>query len=284
MPDRNRKILELRHITAGYRDNIVLENVDFTVHQTDFIGVIGANGRGKTTLLKVILGLIRPIEGEVSFYFDEENGHNGSGAKAKQLMGYLPQVAVFDRKFPVTVFDVVLSGLAVKTGLFKQFSRGDKQRALEVMERMGVIHMRKQVIGELSGGQMQRVFLARALVNSPRLLLLDEPNTFVDKSFEKGFFDVLVELNKEIAIILVSHDLGMVSSFVKTLACVNRSVFHHDSNEITQEFLDNYNCPFDLVSHGDMPHRVLKTHTHKPGESCHCRLVKEQAKHTLEPK
>lgn len=272
------KILELQHVTAGYRDNIVLEDVDFTVCRTDFIGVIGANGRGKTTLLKVILGLLRPFKGKVNFYF------NGDDSEARHNIGYLPQVSVFDRKFPVTVFDVVLSGLAVKTGLFKQFSRADRKRALDIMEQMGVAHMRRQVIGELSGGQMQRVFLARALVNSPRLLLLDEPNTFVDKSFEKGFFDVLQDLNKEIAIILVSHDLGMVSSYVKTIACVNRQVHHHDSNEITQEFLDNYNCPFDLITHGDMPHRVLKTHEHKHGDHCHCRLVKEQAKHKLEPK
>lgn len=276
MPDS--KILELQQVTAGYRDNIVLEEVDFTVCRTDFIGVIGANGRGKTTLLKVILGLLRPIKGSVTFFFD------GDESQPSHNIGYLPQVSVFDRKFPVTVFDVVLSGLAVRTGLFKQFSPEDKKRALEVMEQMGVAHMRKQVIGELSGGQMQRVFLARALVNSPRLLLLDEPNTFVDKTFEKGFFDVLQELNKKIAIILVSHDLGMVSSYVKTIACVNRQVHHHDSNEITQEFLDNYKCPFDLITHGDMPHRVLKTHEHKPGENCHCRLVKDQAKHTLEPK
>jgi zinc transport system ATP-binding protein len=135
---------------------------------------------------------------------------------------------------------------------------------------------KKTAIGELSGGQMQRVFLARALINSPRLLLLDEPNTFVDRSFEQSFYDVLQELNKEIAIILVSHDLGMVSSYVKSIACVNRSIYHHQSSEITPDFIKNYGCPFDLIAHGEMPHRVLKSHNHSPDETCHCRMVMER--------
>ncbi len=271
MSEQNRKILELQHITAGYRDQIVLEDVSLIVKETDFIGVIGANGCGKTTLLKVILGLNQPMKGSMSFDF-EGNGNN----KPSYYVGYLPQVAVFDRKFPMTVNDVVLSGLSAKVGLFKRFSREDKSRAHQVMEQMGILHMKKKVIGELSGGQMQRVFLARALINSPRLLLLDEPNTFVDKSFEQSFFDVLKELNKEIAIILVSHDLGMISSYVKTIACVNRSVYLHESNEVTQELLDNYKCPIDLITHGQLPHRVLKAHVHGSADVCHCLLQRLQ--------
>jgi zinc transport system ATP-binding protein len=107
---------------------------------------------------------------------------------------------------------------------------------------------------------MQRVFLARALIASPKLLVLDEPNTFVDKSFSKGFYEILKELNKEMAIILVSHDLGMISSYVKTIACICRYLHYHDSSEITREVLDSYSCPIELIAHGDMPHRVLKNH------------------------
>jgi zinc transport system ATP-binding protein len=256
------KILELTQVTAGYNDQIALENVNLTVNQTDFIGVIGANGGGKTTLLKIILGLVRPLKGTVRFFF---NG-NGNGG-VKQYIGYMPQVAEFDRKFPVTVFDVVLSGLATKVGLFRHFSREDKNKAYRVLERMGVSHLEKNVVGQLSGGQMQRVFLARALIASPRLLLLDEPDTFVDKGFEKNFYVILKELNKEIAIILVSHDLGTVSSYVKSIACVNGTLFYHPTNELTHSCSGNYNCPIDLITHGDVPHRVLKAHTHAGGHS-----------------
>jgi zinc transport system ATP-binding protein len=128
------------------------------------------------------------------------------------------------------------------------------------MEQMGILHLKHKAIGELSGGQMQRVFLARALIASPKLLVLDEPNTYVDKHFEESFYEILKELNEKMAIILVSHDLGIISSYVKSIACVNRHLHYHDSSEITQELLDNYPCPIDLITHGDLPHRVLKTH------------------------
>jgi len=268
-------ILELKQVSAGYKDNIILEDVDFTVSPTGFVGVIGANGSGKTTLLRIILGLNKPMKGQVLFHFNGVGCTAGSKA-ASQHIGYLPQVAMFDRKFPMTVHDVVLSGLTGKIGLFKHFSRTHRDKADQVMQQMKIHHLRKMSIGELSGGQMQRVFLARALINEPRLLLLDEPNTFIDKGFEKGFFDVLKELNKTIAIVLVSHDIGMVSSFVKTIACVNRSVYHHDGNEVTREILENYNCPIDLITHGELPHRVLKTHPHQEGAVCHCLLNAKQ--------
>lgn len=248
-----RKILELNNITAGYNGHIVLKDVNFSVFEEDFIGVIGANGSGKTTLLKVILGLLKPVKGTVRFF--EEEHESG-----KCHIGYLPQLTVFDPKFPIRVFDVVISGLSGKVGLLKQYSKDEKIKAEQVMERMGIIGLRKKPIGELSGGQMQRVFLARALISSPPILLLDEPNTFVDKGFEVNFFEILEELNREVAIILVSHDLGMIVSHVKTIACVNQNLYYHEANEITQELLDNYNCPIDLITHGDLPHRVLKIH------------------------
>jgi len=269
-----RKILELQHITAGYKDQIVLEDVNFTITETEFVGVIGANGSGKTTLLRLILGLNRPMKGTIRFFFDEKEEMGSSKDRAiSKFIGYLPQVAMFDRKFPITVFDVVLSGLTGKRGLFKHFSRSDRQKAEEMIVQMKIDHLKHKIIGELSGGQMQRVFLARALINSPKLLLLDEPNTFVDKGFEKSFFDILKELNKEIAIILVSHDIGMISSYVKTIACVNRSLYHHDSNKVSPAVLENYNCPIDLITHGELPHRVLKSHTHGDNAVCHCQLL-----------
>lgn len=269
-----KKLLELEHISAGYNGRMVLKNVDFVVHEKDFIGIIGANGSGKTTLLKVILGLIRPLRGHVRFFFqDREQSEN------RRHIGYLPQVSRFDAQFPICVQDVVVSGLTCPAGsrsLCRRLTKEDKQKVNDLMERMGVLQLKKRPIGELSGGQMQRVFLARALISSPRLLLLDEPNTFVDKGFEVNFFEILDELNKEIAIVLVSHDLGMISSHVKSIACVNQGLYYHDSNEITQELLDNYGCPIDLITHGDLPHRVLRDHEHAYDSCDRCRGEKEK--------
>jgi zinc transport system ATP-binding protein len=117
-------------------------------------------------------------------------------------------------------------------------------------------------IGELSGGQMQKVLLARAIVASPRLLILDEPNTFVDNKFEGELYEILVQLNKDMGIIIVSHDIGTISTYIKTIACVNRGLHYHKSNQISEEQLASYNCPIKLITHGEVPHTVLKKHNH----------------------
>ncbi|MGD2088374.1 MAG: ABC transporter ATP-binding protein [Candidatus Aminicenantes bacterium] len=258
---KKKKLLELRSVSAGYNVHLVLKDINLTIYEQDFLGIIGANGSGKTTLIKVLLNLIKPIKGTVRFFFE-------SGEKPGKQIGYLPQQNMFDKQFPITVHDVVLSGLSSKVGVFKSFTREDKIAVDEVLERMSIMDLKKRAIGTLSGGQMQRVFLARALVSSPALLVLDEPDTFVDKSFTKDFYEILQELNQQMAIILVSHDLGMISSYVKAIAClnINGCLFCHDSNHITQEALDSYNCPIDLITHGDLPHRVLGKHekTGKP--------------------
>lgn len=259
MEEEKKKILELQGVSVGYNNHIVLEDVNLVIYEKDFIGVIGANGSGKTTLLKVILGLLRPLRGKVQFFIKDPG-------QVKKYIGYMPQASTFDRKFPITVKNVVISGLTARVGPFKGFSRKDKARSNEVMEQMGILPLENKAIGELSGGEMQRVFLARALISAPKLLVLDEPNTFVDKTFEKSFYEILKELNKAMAIILVSHDIGMISSYVKTIACVCRYLHYHETNEITQELLDTYNCPIDLITHGDLPHRVLKSH--KGCETC----------------
>jgi zinc transport system ATP-binding protein len=203
--------------------------------------------------LKVILGLIPIKSGEVNYFFS----HN---VIQRRNIGYLPQLSSYDQKFPISVLDVVQSGLLPNRGFLKRLSPEDKQNSTEILKIMDITHLKNRAIGELSGGQLQRVFLARALISSPELLILDEPNTFVDKNFEKSLFEILKELNTKISIILVSHDLGMIASYVKTIACLSDTLHYHDSNEITQDLLDKYNCPIDLITHGDIPHRVLKQH------------------------
>uniref|UniRef100_UPI0040386E3C metal ABC transporter ATP-binding protein n=1 Tax=Odoribacter laneus TaxID=626933 RepID=UPI0040386E3C len=242
-------ILELKNITAGYETVPVLKNVNLKVEEQDFIGIIGPNGGGKTTLLKVILGLLKPFSGEVEYY-----------APLQNLFGYLPQNSHFDQRFPIDVREVVLSGLLSEKGLFRTYGREDKKKAEELLEKYGMKEYIKMPIGELSGGQMQRVFLCRAIISSPRVLILDEPTTYVDSNFEKEFYTIMKELNKSLCIIMVSHDLGTICSYVKTIACVNRELHYHHSNLISSEQLKLYNCPIELITHGQIPHRVLTEH------------------------
>ena len=243
------KLLEIKNLSAGYDNNIVLENISMEVFSGDFIGVIGPNGGGKTTLIKTILGLIKPVSGEMNLFISRTN------------IGYLPQVNQIDKIFPITVIDVVRSGKA-NSALFSSFRKNteEKEKAESLLAEMGISAIRNKPIGELSGGQMQRVFLCRALMNQPELLVLDEPSTYVDNNFEGELYLKLKELNEQMAIILISHDVGTISFFVKTIACVNRNLHHHPSNIITEEQLTSYNCPLQIITHGNIPHTVLKLH------------------------
>ncbi|MDO9511778.1 MAG: metal ABC transporter ATP-binding protein [Bacteroidales bacterium] len=249
------KLLEIKNLSAGYGSNVVLREVDFSVSSRDFIGVIGPNGGGKTTLLRIITGLLEPLSGSITLY--PENAPKGS------LIGYLPQMNMFDKSFPITVRDVIYTGLLGSRNLLQRYSKLDRQRVEELMEQLHISDYADRSLRQLSGGQMQRAFLARALVSNPALLILDEPGTYVDNRFESELYEILAELNKEIAIIVVSHDMGIISSYVKSIACVNGSLDYHPTAEITPGVLKSYNCPFDLLLHGEVPHRVLKHHSHK---------------------
>jgi zinc transport system ATP-binding protein len=247
-----KKLLELKNISAGYNGKTAIQNASIRINSDDFIGIIGPNGGGKTTLIKVILGLIKPYQGKIINYLSE----GGSS------IGYLPQINQFDKKFPISVKDTILAGFINNARLTLRFSKEQKDRANSLMVKMGIEDYKIKPIGELSGGQMQRVFLCRALVSNPKLLILDEPNTFVDNKFENELYEILKELNKDISIVMVSHDVGMISSYVKTIACVNKEVHYHESNIISQEQLNAYNCPIQLITHGNIPHTVLASHHH----------------------
>lgn len=244
-------LFEMHSLSASYDANIVLQDVDFRVSENDFIGVIGPNGGGKTTLLKVILGLVKPVKGNMVFNNELITGKS---------IGYLPQISTGDINYPVTVTDIVLSGLMIQKGIISRMSPSDKKRAGLVIDELGLSDMAGAALNELSGGQMQRVFLGRAIIGDPKLLLLDEPANFVDTTFENDFYEKLKDLNKRMAILMVSHDVGTISSHIKTFACVNRSLHYHPSHEITNDDLLAYGCPIQLVTHGDVPHTVLKIH------------------------
>jgi zinc transport system ATP-binding protein len=244
-------LIKIENLTVGYDRTPVLENVNLEIFEKDFIGVIGPNGGGKTTLLKAILGLLKPTRGKITFRSDIDN--------RKKPIGYLPQVRHIDKKFPITVYDVVRSGLLMERRN-NLSAAALKTKIEQLLSETGILNIRNKAIGELSGGQMQRVFLCRALISNPKILILDEPDTFVDNRFEGELYSRLSRLNNDIAIILVSHDLGTISSYVKTIACVNGDLHYHRSHIITQEQLDGYNCPIQIISHGDIPHTILKHH------------------------
>ena len=245
-------IVELKDVSAGYNDEWVLKDVNLKVFKNDFIGIIGPNGGGKTTLLKLILGILKPWKGRVIKNLDKAD---------KSIIGYLPQITATDSKFPIQVTDVVLSGLMSRKTWFGRYSKEDKQKALAVMERIGVDHLKHNSFGELSGGQKQRILLCRAIISSPELLVLDEPSTYVDNKFEGELYELLRKLNKEMAIIMVSHDLGIITPYIKSIGCVNRNFHYHKSNKITEAQLAAYNCPIQLITHGTIPHTVLKKHS-----------------------
>jgi zinc transport system ATP-binding protein len=241
-------ILQIKNLTVGYNEEPVLKDVFLDVKKRDFIGIIGPNGGGKTTFVKTILGFIKPYNGRITF-------PNGPIS-----IGYLPQISMIDRTFPINVRDVIESGLKSGSQWWPRLNRSQKEKVNTVMKDNGILQLANRPIEELSGGQLQRVMLSRALVNEPQLLILDEPNTYVDKNFEGVFYGRLSELNQHMAILLVSHDIGTISSMVKTIACVNGSLHYHPGNKITAEQMKSYNCPIELIAHGQVPHRVLKTH------------------------
>lgn len=248
-------LIKLNSIAAGYGNGSVISDVNLTVRERDFIGIIGANGSGKTTLLKVILGLLKPDCGKVII----PSGHLRTG--------YMPQLADIDREFPLTVEDVVLSGLINEARRFRAWSADQKSEARSTMKRVGIDNIAASAMNEISGGQMQKAFLARALAGNPQMLVLDEPDAFIDKDSEMGFYEILKGLNESVAILLVSHNVGLISSYVKSIACVGSTLHYHDSGELTQQVLDEYSCPVDVITHGTVPHRVLRKHNGKQESS-----------------
>ena len=245
------RLLEMQSLSVSYGATVVLQDVNLTVNENDFIGVIGPNGGGKTTLLKVILGLIKPFRGIIVFNDKVLNNNN---------IGYLPQISTGDINYPVTVADVILSGMMIRKKIISRMSASDKKRANEIIDELGLSGLDKSSLSELSGGQLQKVFLGRAIIGAPKLLLLDEPGNFVDSTFENDFYEKLKDLNKRMAILMVSHDIGLISAHVKSYACVNKDLHYHPSSEISNEQLLAYGCPVQLITHGEVPHTVLKYH------------------------
>lgn len=245
-------LVSLRDVSVAYNGLIALEKVNLDIYEDDFVGIIGPNGGGKTTLINAIIGML-PHTGAIELSPSLFDGK-------KRLIGYMPQQTHFDRSFPISVRETILSGLQSERGFTSRYSKNDRKRVDELVEMAGLQAIADRQIGEISGGQLQRALLCRAIIMKPRLLILDEPANFVDNRFENELYTMLKELNSQMAIIMVSHDIGTITSVVKSIVCVNRTVHRHNSNIITEEQLQNYDCPIQIISHGDIPHTVLEHH------------------------
>ncbi len=246
-------IIEMHDVWFSFNGQPVLQAVNLTVNRGDYLVIFGPNGGGKTILLKLMLGLLHPTRGMVRVF-------GRPPAKEAHRIGYVPQNVHINKTFPVSVLDVVLMGCLRQGKGWPRHNRQDRLAAQTALEKMGVWGVRDRRIGELSGGQLQRIFIARALVSNPEALFLDEAMASIDTYGRGELYDLLKKLNQTVTIVSVSHDLMILSSHVKSVACVNRELFYHDSGEITQEMLDQvYHCPVELVAHG-VPHRVLSRH------------------------
>ncbi len=236
-------LVTMEHVFFSYDGVVVLQDLNLEIQERDFLTIIGPNGGGKTTILKLILGLIEPQEGVIRV-FGKPPKHG------RKYVGYLPQLFLFDFDFPITVMEVVLMGRLRMSRVGRPYSDADVKAASHALDKVGLLDFREHQIGGLSGGQRQRVFIARALTTEPKILLLDEPVASVDATWQQSFYELLHKLNKEIAIVMVTHDLSVVSTYIDKIACVNKKLYYHGSKKDgMRKIADMYECPVHLISH-----------------------------------
>ncbi|SER79015.1 zinc transport system ATP-binding protein [Gracilibacillus ureilyticus] len=244
-------IVNMENVSFHYGNRQALSKINFQINEGDFIGLVGPNGGGKTTLIKLILGLEKPSAGNLTLF-----GVPAQKYKQKSNIGYVSQKAnTFNRGFPATVTEVVAMGLTAKLGYFKRVSKQVKVKVEEAIEQVGMSAYKNENIGNLSGGQQQRIFIARALVSKPKLLILDEPTVGVDAENVEKFFDLLHDLNKQnITLLLVTHDIGTMTHHASQVVCLNKTLHFHGNpstfESLSKEQLsDFYGHPLNLVTH-----------------------------------
>ena len=247
-------LIEVENLSFSYRDREILSDVSFSVSANQMVGIIGPNGGGKSTLLKCIMGLLPLQKGRILI--------NGlPPQKGRQHIGYMPQVQITDFDFPITALEVVLTS-CLKRGLFYRPTATDKARALELLETMGASGLSEASYPTLSGGEKQRILLARAMMSDPSCLILDEPTCSIDSPSGHHFFDLLRQFKSDMAILMVSHDLSAIAKSVDVVGCLNKTLVIHEGGELSKADLDHaYCCDVDFIAHG-LPHRVLGDHSH----------------------
>ncbi len=247
----NREIIKFEKVYFSYAESMVLEDINLAIFEKDLIAVIGPNGGGKTTLIKLMLGLIKPSTGSIKLFGDTPE-------KKRNSVGYLPQTNSIDLTFPLSVYEAVLMG--IYNGPGRRYSKEDYLAVELALETTGIKNLSNRHISMLSGGQTQRMLIARALVKNPGILLLDEPMSGVDPEMQAAFYDLLIKLNKGMAIVFVTHDISVISAYFEKVICLNRKLYYHGPKEGSLGKLEEtYGCPVELLAHG-IPHRVLKEH------------------------
>jgi len=227
--DHTKNIIEVEHVSFAYDNHEVLRDISFNIHLGDYLGVVGPNGGGKTTLIKIILGLLPNYTGSVKLF-----GQDSKTFRNHSKIGYVPQkVTNFDVNFPATVEEIVAMGRYGRIGLFKFPTPNDKKIVTTVIEKVGMSEFKNSLIGNLSGGQQQRVFIARALASEPEVIILDEPTVGIDAETQRKFYALLKELNAQmdLTLIFVSHDLDVVASETTEVACINSGLVYHGTSE-----------------------------------------------------
>lgn len=236
-------VITLDKVSFSYGEVTALENICLTVEAGEFLGVVGPNGGGKSTLLKLILGLLKPQSGTVTVL-------GTTAESACRHLGYVPQFIRFDRQFPVTVLETVLQGRLDCTKSLFGYNAEDRERAFEAMRYTEIFDLAQRPISALSGGQLQRVLIARALVGNPEILLLDEPTANIDPKVEVDVFDLLKRLNETITIVVVSHDIGFISNYISRVACLNRTLVCHATSHISGAMIEAlYGTSLRMVHH-----------------------------------
>ena len=251
--------VKISGLWVAYNGLTVLEGIDLEIQAGNYVGILGPNGAGKSTLLKVILGLVKPTQGEVRVFGEapQKLRHRG------QIVGYLPQRPLGNPHFPVTVLDVVLMGRYGRIGLVKRPNRQDRRLALTHLEQVGIPHLANRAIGEVSGGEQQRVFIARALCVEPRLLVLDEPMVSLDACAQDELYELVHGIKEKLGltVLMVSHDIGGVARHVDDIICINRRIHVHQAPPIGRLGLEStFGCSVEYLFHGEIPHRVVKVH------------------------
>jgi zinc transport system ATP-binding protein len=251
--------VQIRGLCVKYNGVPALEDIDLDIQEGSYVGILGPNGAGKSTLLKVILGLVKPSRGAVSVFGEPPERLRARGA----IVGYLPQRPLGNPGFPVSVQDVVLMGRYGRLGLFRRVRREDREAAARSLERVGIGHLARRPVGELSGGEQQRVFIARALCVEPRLLILDEPTVSLDACAQDELYELVNRLKQEmgLTVLMVCHDVGAVSRFVDDVICINRRIHVHQPPPIGRLGLEQtFGCSVEYLFHGEVPHRVVRSH------------------------
>ena len=236
-------IVEFEDVNFNYDNSAILSDINFVIEKNDFVAIVGPNGGGKSTLLKLILAQLSPTKGKIKVF-------GNKNYKSLEKIGYVPQFITHQSDFPLRLIDMVLQSKLRSNSLFARYSKSDKQKAQKILDRLQIGEFKDRFLAELSGGQRQRALIARALIDDPKLLILDEPTASVDITVEKDIYEILKDLNKDMTIILVTHDVNFVSKYVNKVFCINRYLHTHKLDELESHNAEEaYNNSMKIITH-----------------------------------